>query len=57
MALKSIVRIGARLLIALGILHAVQVGLSDDVEPYLWLASAFLVAQGFLTIRLTRAVD
>ena len=52
--LRRIVHIGAILLIALGILHAMHVGTSDDVEPYLWGASAFLVVQGIITIGLIR---
>lgn len=55
MRLKRIVLTGAILLIALGILHAVHVGGSDDVEPYLWIASAFLVLQGIVTIVLVRS--
>ncbi len=54
MTLNRIVLFGAVLLVALGVLHAVHVGRSDDVEPYLWVASAFIVAQGLLTIILIR---
>lgn len=54
MRLERIVLIGAILSIAFGMLHAVHVGTSDDVEPYLWAASAFLVLQGIATINLIR---
>jgi hypothetical protein len=54
MTLQRLVFLGAIGLIVLGVLHAVHVGRSDDVEPYLWGASLFLVAQGFLTIKLIR---
>ena len=50
MRLRRIVRIGAILLIVLGILHALHVGASDDVETYLWVAPAFLALQGIITI-------
>ena len=48
--MNKVVGIGASLLIVLGILHAIHVGRSDDVEPYLWAASLFLIAQGVLTL-------
>ena len=54
MTMKRTVLLGAILLIVLGIWHAVHVGRSDDVEPYLWIASVFLVIQGLLTIKLIR---
>lgn len=47
--LRVCVRLGAVLLIVLGGLHAVYVARAEDVEPYLWGGSAFLVAQGVLT--------
>ena len=52
--LKRTVLGGSILLIILGVLHAVHVGTSDDVEPYLWIASAFLALQGMMTIVLIR---
>ena len=52
--LEKLVNIGAALLIALGIAHAVHVGRGADVEPYLWAASCFLMAQGALTLVLLR---
>ena len=48
--LRRLVGLGAVLLIVLGVAHAVHVGRSDDVEPYLWAASIFLVVQGILTL-------
>jgi len=50
MILKRFVSAGAILLIILSIAHAVHVGRSDDVEPYLWLGSLFLLTQGLLTV-------
>jgi membrane protein implicated in regulation of membrane protease activity len=41
---------GSVTLIVLGFLHAVYVGQSDDIEPYLWLASVFLIVHGILTL-------
>ena len=49
-----LVGFGAILLIVLGVLHAFHVGRSDDVEPYLWVGSVFLIAQGVLTLIVTR---
>lgn len=57
MILERLVSAGAILLIVLSIAHAVHVGRSDDVEPYLWLGSLFLFAQGLLTIALLRTRD
>ena len=57
MRLKRIVLIGAVLLVVLGGLHALHVGTSDDVEPYLWIASAFLVVQGIATVLLIRRAE
>ena len=54
MTLQRTVLVGAILLITLGVSHAVHVGRSDDVEPYLWVASLFMVIQGLLTIILIR---
>ena len=54
MALRNIVFIGGVLLIALGIWHGVHVGRADDVEPYLWLGSLFLIVQGVLTVTWVR---
>ncbi len=48
--LKSFVTGGSVLLILLGCLHAVHVALADDVEPYLWAVSAFLIVHGVLTL-------
>ena len=48
--MNKVVGLGAALLIVLGILHAIYVGRSDDVEPYLWAVSLFLIAQGFWTL-------
>ncbi len=52
--MKRAASIGAVLLIGLGILHAVHVGRADDVEPYLWAGSLFLIVQGFLTLAVLR---
>lgn len=52
--MRQVVRIGAALLIVMGVLHAVHVGRSHDVEPYLWAASLFLIVQGILTLALLR---
>ncbi|MDH3581093.1 MAG: hypothetical protein OEM91_10775 [Hyphomicrobiales bacterium] len=52
--MKRLVSLGALLLIALGILHAINVGRADDVEPYLWGASLFLILQGIATWALVR---
>jgi hypothetical protein len=54
MTLKRTVLFGAILLIVLGMGHAIHVGQSDDVEPYLWVASVFALVQGLLTIVLIR---
>ena len=54
MTLERSVVLGAILLIVLGVLHAVHVGRSEDVEPYLWVASMFMVIQGLLTINFVR---
>ena len=54
MTLPRTVLVGAILLIVLGVSHGVHVGRSDDVEPYLWVASLFMVIQGLLTIILIR---
>ncbi len=48
--LKAAVSLGAVFLIILGVAHAVHVALSEDVEPYLWMASIILVVQGLLTL-------
>ena len=48
--LRTLLNVGAVFLILLGIAHAVHVGRSSDVEPYLWGASCFLVAQGSVTL-------
>lgn len=47
---KNAITAGGVLLILLGVLHAIHVARSDDVEPYLWTASLFLIAQGILTL-------
>lgn len=52
--MNKVVGVGAALLIALGVLHAVHVGRSDDVEPYLWAVSLFLIMQGVLTLVVLR---
>lgn len=57
MTLKRMVLLGALMLIALGILHALHVGRSDDVEPYIWIASLFMTMQGTLTILLIRDAE
>lgn len=54
MTLDRTVYLGAILLVILGPLHAIHVSRSDDVEPYLWIASLFLVVQGLLTTILIR---
>ncbi len=48
--LKTAVSFGAVFLIILGVAHAIHVALSEDVEPYRWLASIILVVQGLLTL-------
>ncbi|MFQ5622854.1 MAG: hypothetical protein ACE5FS_05595 [Paracoccaceae bacterium] len=50
--MRKVVATGAYGLIVLGVVHAVHVARSGDVEPYLWAASLFLVMQGVLTLRL-----
>ncbi len=50
MALRNLVFVGGVLLIGLGILHAVHVGRAEQAEPYLWIASFFLITQGVLTV-------
>ncbi len=52
--MNKVVGLGAALLIFLGILHAIHVGRSTDVEPYLWAASLFMIAQGILTLKFLR---
>ena len=52
--MQKLVGLGAALLIILGLLHAVHVGRSDDVEPYLWAVSLFLIVQGVLTLVLLK---
>ncbi len=54
MALRNLVFVGGVLLIGLGILHAVHVGRADEVDPYLWIASFFLISQGVLTVMALR---
>ncbi len=53
--MKRTVTAGALLLIVLGILHAVHVGRSDDVEYYLFAVSLFLIVQGVLTLIFARS--
>jgi intracellular septation protein A len=55
--MKTIVSIGAVLLIIMGVWHAVHVGRADDVEPYLWVASLFLLVQGGLTLIFVRSTS
>lgn len=52
--MKRVITAGGALLILLGILHAIHVGRSEDVEPYLWAASLFLIVQGVLTLAYVR---
>jgi uncharacterized membrane protein HdeD (DUF308 family) len=52
---EKFVNAGAWLLIPLGLAHAVHVGLSADVEPYLWGGSLFLIVQGIITLLYLRA--
>ena len=47
---EKFVNVGAWLLIPLGMVHAVHVGRSADVEPYLWVGSLFLILQGIMTL-------
>ena len=54
MTLRNIVFVGGVFLIALGLLHGVHVGRADDVEPYLWIVSLFLIAQGVVTVTWVR---
>tara|TARA_B100000686_G_C16601419_1_gene868858 strand:- start:555 stop:860 length:306 start_codon:yes stop_codon:yes gene_type:complete len=55
LALRNLVFVGGVLLIGLGILHAVHVGRADEIEPYLWIASFFLISQGVLTVMALRS--
>ena len=48
--MKKAITLGGALLIVLGLFHGVHVARSDDVEPYLWAASLFLIVQGILTL-------
>ncbi len=48
--MKKARALGGALLIVLGILHGGHVARADDVEPYLWAASLFLIAHGVLTL-------
>ena len=48
--MKKAITAGGVLLILFEILHAIHVGRADDVEPYLWAASLFLIVQGILTL-------
>lgn len=41
---------GSILLIILGFSHFFYVALSTDIEPYLWIFSIFLVAQGIASL-------
>ena len=52
---EKFVNAGAWLLILCGLAHAVRVGRSADVEPYLWVGSLFLIVQGIITIVYLRA--
>ncbi len=52
---EKFVNAGAWLLILFGLAHAVHVGRSADVEPYLWIGSLFLIVQGIMTIVYLRA--
>lgn len=54
--MKKVIALGSVLLIVLGVLHGVHVGRADDVEPYLWAASLFLVLQGVVTLIFVRKV-
>ena len=48
--IEKFVNVGAWLLIPLVVAHAVHVGRSADVEPYLWVGSLFLILQGIMTL-------
>jgi len=52
---EKFVNTGAWLLVLFGLAHAVHVGRSADVEPYLWSGSLFLIVQGIMTIVYLRA--
>jgi len=52
---EKFVNTGAWLLVLFGLAHAVHVGRSADVEPYLWGGSLFLIVQGIMTIVYLRA--
>lgn len=54
--LRAAVSLGAVFLIILGVAHAVHVARSEDVEPYLWMASIILVVQGLLTLLYFRRI-
>ncbi len=54
--LKALLMFGSLMLIALGLGFAVRVAMADDIEPYLWLVSVLLIAQGVLTIVFLRRV-
>ncbi len=55
-AMRKVISVGAVLLIIMGIWHAIHVGRADDVEPYLWVASLFLMVQGVLTLIFVRSL-
>ena len=48
--MEKAITAGGALLIVLGLLHGVHVARADDVEPYLWAASLFLIVQGIATL-------
>lgn len=48
--LRTLITSGSVLLIILGGVRAIYVATSNDVEPYLWLVSVFLIVQGTLTL-------
>lgn len=50
MIVKKLLAAGSVLMILLGVFHAVHVGTSEDVEPYLWIASLLIIIQGSLTL-------
>ena len=55
--MKTVVSVGAIFQIALGALHALHVARASDVEPYLWVASLFLIIQGAVTLKFLRSIQ
>lgn len=54
--LKTLLWCGSLILIAIGLGHAIHVAMADTIEPYMWLVSLLLIAQGMMTIVFLRRV-